>query len=244
MASKTQSTASDRTPETIDALEFAQNLILAYTSNTIYVNGCFGASFDVERAVRKYAVKTKNSYNKEHAEEIKATAGKHYFGFDCISLIKSVGWWEWSADSSKLYGGAVYKARNMPDCSVHAMMRDHCYTNHDLEKTSQIPWLGFVATKSWDHIAVHIGGNNVLEATRYGDAKVRRAHIKGMPYVRESDRLLPVRTFDLYALCKYINYANVAQITSCDGLITYTAAAAFEGSGEYPMTVEQYFPSK
>ena len=40
--------------------------------------------------------------------------GKHYFGFDCVCLIKSL-LWGWNGNEKLPHGGAVYESRGLYD---------------------------------------------------------------------------------------------------------------------------------
>lgn len=210
-------------PKKIKAWEWYKTLELAASSKTIYINGCFGASLDIPKNVTRY---TKSGYNLEHADEIKAAAASgHCFGFDCIGYVRSTGWWGWCGDSSKLYGGATYKNNGMPDCSVHAFIRDFCKKGVDIEKgkTKTVPFLALLYDKDWSHIAVSIGNGIALEATRYGDKPgVRYVYIKNVdhPLIKKLD----TRHYDAYAICKFVDYKGLWQAIDADGVMSILTA--------------------
>jgi hypothetical protein len=209
-------------PLKINAWDFFQKLNLALSSRTVYVNGCFGASLDIPKNLIRY---TKTGYNLEHKAEILAAAAEgHCFGFDCIGLVKSVGWWGWTGDSTKLYGGAAYKTNGMPDCSVHKMIRDYCKKGFEIKKDMDIPFLALLYDEDWSHIAVSIGNGFAIEATRYGDKPgVRKTYIKNAkhPLIVQD---VPSRHYDAYAICKYINYKGIWKAVDAHGVMTVLTA--------------------
>lgn len=209
-------------PDKIDAWQFYRTLERAISCNTTYVNGCFGASLDLPKNLTRY---TKAGWNKEHAEQIKAAAAKgHCFGFDCVGLVKSCGWWGWIGDPKALYGGAVYKAHNMPDCSVHAIIRDYCKKGVNIDKKNmEIPFLALLYDLDWSHIAVSIGNGIAIEATRYGDVPgVRYTYIANAahPLVKK----IPTRHYDAYAICNYIDYSKIWKAVDANGILTVLQA--------------------
>lgn len=205
------------TPKTIKAWDLFKNLELAVHSNTTYVNGCFGASLDLPKNLTRY---TKAGWNLENKDQILAAAATgNCFGFDCIGLIKSVGWWGWYADPNALYGGAVYKANDMPDCSVHAFVRDYCEKGQDIKTTSDIPFLAVLYNKDWSHIAIHIGNGIAIEATRYGRKPgVRYAYVYGVrhPLIKS----IETRRYDAFATCKLIDYSELWKAVDAHGVMS------------------------
>lgn len=222
-------------PLKVKAWDFFQTLNLALSSRTVYVNGCFGASLDIPKNLIRY---TKTGYNLEHKAEILAAAAEgHCFGFDCIELVKTTGWWGWKADPTKLYGGAAYKTNGMPDCSVHAMIRDYCWKGVDIKPGTDVPFLAFLYDKDWSHIAVSIGNGFAIEATRYGDKPgVRKTYIKHAkhPLIQKN---VPVREYDAYAICRLVDYSGVWKAIDADGVMTVLTAVP---NITPPVTVEEF----
>lgn len=228
------------TPNVISALAFRDRMEISLNSNTVYAVGGFGASLDFEKNLTRY---TKSGYNKEHADEIRAAAAKgNCFAFDCICWLKSVGWWDWYGDPSKLYGGAVYKKNGMPDCSVHAMIRDYCSDHTTIKSTTKdVPFLAFLYMTDWSHIAVSLSNGIAMEATRYGkNPGVRLVRIDGLPCpLPSSSRPKETRKFDRFARCDYIDYSNVLQCLDAENR-KYYFAKDLASDWRFPATVTQF----
>lgn len=202
-------------PDVVNAYDFYQKINLALKTNTTYAVGTFGSSLDIQRNLTRI---TKSGWNKEHKDQIYEDAAKgHCFAFDCIGFVKSIGWWGWDADPSRTYGSAVYKSAGMPDISVNGFFRDLCYEKHSISNVEPIPILSFCGVNDNSHIAISLGNNVVVEATRYGTHNVRLARIKGKPVPR-CYQDLPERTFNFYALCKYVSFDGCWQLSDANGV--------------------------
>lgn len=102
------------------AAELARRAIdVAKNHKTLYVMGCFGAPMNEKNKARYRA---NHSYNKAaDRQAMISAASADTFGFDCVCLIKGL-LWGWSGDASKIYGGASYKANNVPDIGADSMI--------------------------------------------------------------------------------------------------------------------------
>lgn len=132
---------------------------------TLYVMGCFGAPMTQKNKARY----TKNhSYNKQ-AERTKMinAATEDTFGFDCVCLIKGI-LWGWCGDVSKTYGGASYKANNVPDIGADSMIKKCSDLSTDFTKIEigEAVWME-------GHIGVYIGDGLAVECTPKWDNKVQ-----------------------------------------------------------------------
>lgn len=211
-------TTKKETPKTISGYDLFQVLQLALASNTTYATGTFGSSLNIAKNLTRIT-KDPDSWNGQHKDQIYADAEKgDCFAFDCIGLVKSAGWWGWSADPSKTYGGAKYED-GMPDVSVHAFFRDYCDERKKISSVDEVPILTFCGLNDWSHIAVSVGGNLVIEATRYGTHRVRLARIKGKTVSARKYMDLPERAFDFYAYCKYVDLTDLWKVTDATGKI-------------------------
>lgn len=180
------------------ATSFLVKLNSALASHNVYVNGGFGVSLKGAQLTR---YTTNNTYNKEHAQEIKAEASKPpCFGFDCIGLIKAI-LWGWSGDFSKTYGGAVYQSNGVNDISADAFFKK-CKNIRKIKDIKSIR-PGEILHNSEPHVAVYIGDGIALESTRYGGAKIRLINIEGFPIQHKE---LPVRAFDEVGESTFIEY--------------------------------------
>lgn len=193
-------------PNVIDAYDMLYWALRALDANTTYAVGTFGSSLDYKGNLERI---TRTGWNEEHKAQITEDAkGGNCFAFDCIGLVKGTGWWGWEGDPSMRYGGAAYKGNRMADVSVHAFFRDLCYPRQPIKKGSMVPIGTYCGLNDWSHIAISIGNNVVVEATRYGTHNVRLARIEGLPTLGIYQKL-PVRSFDFFAYCKYVDFDEV-----------------------------------
>lgn len=130
---------------------------VAKNNKTLYVMGCFGAPMTASNKKRY----TKNhSYNKKAARTAKINAAtSDTFGFDCVNLIKGL-LWGWSGNTSKTYGGAVYKSNDVPDVSADGMIGKCTEVSTDF---SNIQAGEFLWMKG--HCGVYIGNGLAVEST-------------------------------------------------------------------------------
>lgn len=127
---------------------------------TLYVMGCFGAPLTGANVAR---YQNNHSYNKAATRiaMIKVAADKNppVFGFDCVNLIKGIGW-GWTGDSSKTYGGATYATNGIPDTNADGMIGQCKEVSTDFSKLKigSAVWLS-------GHIGVYIGDGLVVESS-------------------------------------------------------------------------------
>lgn len=129
----------------------------ALNHKTLYVMGCFGAPMT---AYNKARYTQNHDYNKkpERTAMINA-ATEDTFGFDCVCLIKGL-LWGWSADKSKVYGGASYASNGVPDLGADTMINVCTGVSTDFSKIEP----GEVVWKS-GHIGIYIGDGLAVECT-------------------------------------------------------------------------------
>lgn len=124
---------------------------------TLYVMGCFGAPMTQTNKARYCK---NHSYNKkaERTAMIQA-ATEDTFGFDCVCLIKGI-LWGWSGDVSKTYGGAVYKANDVPDIGADSMIKvcKDISTDFSNIEVGEAVWME-------GHIGVYVGDGLAVECT-------------------------------------------------------------------------------
>lgn len=130
---------------------------IATNYRTLYIMGCFGAPM-TDANKQRYC--SNHDYNKktERTAMIQA-ASADTFGFDCVCLIKGI-LWGWNGDTSKSYGGAVYKANNVPDINANAMINVCSDISTDFSKIEigEVVWME-------GHIGVYIGDGLAVECT-------------------------------------------------------------------------------
>ena len=98
--------------------EFILTLADLCKVNTCYATGAFGAVVDLYNNRTRYAKNTKNKDVKAAIED--APAGT--FLFDCINLGKSL-LWGFNFDTTMRYGGANYKANDVPEFGVKSVKK-------------------------------------------------------------------------------------------------------------------------
>lgn len=130
---------------------------VAQNYKTLYVLGCFGAPLN---AKNKERYSSNVEYNRQPARTAKIKAAyADTFGFDCVCLIKAL-LWGWNGDKSANYGGAVYKANNVPDIGADKMILECSNVSTDFSKieVGEVVWMS-------GHIGVYIGGGLAVEST-------------------------------------------------------------------------------
>ena len=124
---------------------------------TLYVMGCFGAPMT---AANKKRYIDHHPYNKQPARvKLINAASADTFGFDCVCLIKGV-LWGWSGDKSKIYGGAKYATKGVPDVDANTMINLCSEVSTDFSKIE-------IGEAVWTngHIGVYIGNGLAVECT-------------------------------------------------------------------------------
>ena len=133
---------------------------------TVYVYGAFGAQVTTGLLGSK-AKQYPGFYTAAKKAQLAKFAGKGYWGFDCVNLIKSV-LWGWSADKTKTNGGAKYKANGVPDTNADGMIKlcSNVTTNFSKIEVGEAVWCS-------GHIGVYIGNGLAVECTPAWKNKVQ-----------------------------------------------------------------------
>lgn len=138
---------------------------IATNYKTLYVMGCFGAPMTTANKKRYI---DHHPYNKQ-ASRVKLinAASADTFGFDCVCLIKGV-LWGWSGDKSKIYGGAKYATKGVPDVNADMMINlcSEVSTNFSKIEVGEAVWTN-------GHIGVYIGNGLAVECTPAWKNKVQ-----------------------------------------------------------------------
>lgn len=143
---------------------FLEQLMKAYNSKTLYVRGGFGAPLNAKNKTR---YTTNYAYNQTpKVKESIMNASADTFAFDCVNLIKGV-LWGWDANKNLTYGGAKYKANDVPDVSADGMIKLCKDVSTDFKniKVGEAVWMP-------GHIGVYIGDGEVIECTAAWENKV------------------------------------------------------------------------
>ena len=164
---------------------FIQRLETEVACKTLYVKGGFGLRLDAKgkkRAIDSYA------YNAKRADKINAMPNNS-FGFDCIGTIKGA-FWGFTGDTSKVYGGAIYKSNDVPDVNELGMFK-LCYdVSTDFSNIQRGEYLYMKG-----HCGTYIGSGRVIESTPAGKDGVqitdisfqKWTHHAKIPFVKYED---------------------------------------------------------
>ena len=136
--------------------------ILFEKQPTVYVNGAFGAVAN-DSNKKRY----KNAQNITRWTKIQ-NCPKNGFFADCCGLVKGI-LWGWNADTSKIYGGAVYKSNGVPDVNENGLL-DNCYdvsTDFSHISDGELVWMK-------GHCGIYIGDGIVIESTPAWDCGVQK----------------------------------------------------------------------
>lgn len=140
------------------ASEFVAKLKnIAENYKTLYVMGCFGAPMT---AANKKRYIGHHSYNQQPSRvRLINAASADTFGFDCVCLIKGV-LWGWNGDKNKIYGGAKYATKGVPDVDANAMIKlcSEISTDFTGIEVGEAVWTD-------GHIGVYIGDGLAVECT-------------------------------------------------------------------------------
>ena len=142
--------------------EFIRRVLQAEASPSCYVRGAFGAVAN-DTNKKRY----KNALNITRFKKIDATPSNGFF-WDCSGLSKGI-FWGWNGDTSKIYGGAVYKSNGVPDyndASLLPMLRD-VSTDFSHIVPGETVWIK-------GHVGIYVGDGVVVESTTDWECKVQK----------------------------------------------------------------------
>ena len=145
---------------------------VALNHKTLYVMGCFGAPMN-EKNKKRYT--TNHSYNKKSSRTKKINAASaDTFGFDCVCLIKGL-LWGWDGDTTKVYGGSVYKSNDVPDIGANSIIKKCSGISTDFSKIQ----IGELLWKE-GHVGIYIGDGFGVECTPAWEDKVQITAVKNI----------------------------------------------------------------
>ena len=137
--------------------EFLSKMRLAASVKSLYIKGCFGAPLN-DTNKKRYT--QNNEYNKRADRVAKIMAASaDTFGSDCCGIIKAC-LWNFSADPTKRYGGAEYKANGVPDVGADGMIKACKDATTDFSKIEpgMLVWMS-------GHVGIYVGNGQVIEST-------------------------------------------------------------------------------
>lgn len=179
--------------------DFMNSLEKALNSNTCYLQGGFGQRLWVpDWYNQNYDWNKKNAY----IINLHKNPNEKCYGFDCICLIKGA-LWNFSADTSKEYGGAKYQSNCVPDTTVSAFASSCPDYSTDFSKDLDVGEILFYDKKG-SHAGVYIGDGNVIESTPAWACGVQKTRLSGLP----NPEKLPVRKWYAHGHTSYIDYTK------------------------------------
>lgn len=176
--------------------EFIHMLHVAEQSKTLYVMGCFGAPMNDKNKAR---YKNNHAYNKQKSRQAMIdNATPDTFGFDCVNLIKGI-LWGWSANVNLTYGGATYKANDVPDVSADGFIKLCKNVSKDFSniKVGEAVWMS-------GHIGVYIGDAKVIECTPSFENRVQITNITNVAKIDGMNQ----RKWTKHGIIPYLEYAS------------------------------------
>lgn len=176
----------------IEFLAKLQTVVKNY--KTVYMLGCFGAPV-TKKLISGKAKQLPSWYTTQKQADLKKLINKGYFAFDCVNLIKGI-LWGWTGDSSKTYGGAVYKSNEVPDTNANGMIAKCLSISTDLGyiEVGETVWMP-------GHIGVYIGNGKVIECTPKWANSVQVTNLKDRGWVKHGK--LPYIVYEKVEPLKY-----------------------------------------
>lgn len=145
---------------------------VAENYKTLYVMGCFGAP--MTKANKKRYIEH-HPYNQSASRQKMINAATDdTFGFDCVNLIKGI-LWGWNGDKSKMYGGAKYAVKGVPDTNANGMIKlcRDVTTDFGSVEIGEALWCS-------GHIGVYIGDGLGVECTPAWKNRVQITAVSNM----------------------------------------------------------------
>lgn len=183
---------------------------VAQNYKTLYVLGAFGWPMTAKNKTR--ALNHSNSrarvYNSKTARKVKINAaGPDTFGFDCVCMIKAL-LWGWNGNQAKTYGGAVYKANDVPDIGADQMISACSGVSTDFSTIEVGEAVWFTG-----HIGVYIGDGLAVECTpRWKDGvQITAVHNIGKKTGYNG------RKWTKHGKLPYVTYTGAAEKTDEEG---------------------------
>lgn len=195
-------------------LDFLEKLNLALYSNTVYAYGGFGFPLNESNKTRLLNNK-KNANEKRIRDGIKG-GNKNTFAFDCVCLPKGI-LWGWNGDPNRIYGGADYNSKGVPDINSDVMTSAKHLVSMSTD-FSKIEVGAFVGMEG--HMGIYIGNGDVIECTPKWNGGVQKRKLTDRKWLRHGRSI-------------YIDYSDTQtdDIANLDiGDIVYIQGALFTSS--------------
>lgn len=134
---------------------------IAENCHTVYLMGTFGAPLS-DALITQKARQYPNYYSAGRQSYLRGITVNRPWAFDCVGLIKGI-LWGWEGDGNKSFGGAVYRANEVPDISANTMAKRCLERSASLEEI-----LPGEAVYMNGHIGIYVGDGTVVESTLTG----------------------------------------------------------------------------
>ena len=199
------------------ANDFIARAKQAEASKTLYVMGGFGAPLNdkmKQRCINAYAYNRKPKV-KESIEKASADT----FAFDCINLIKGI-LWGWCADTTKIYGGAVYASNGVPDTNEKGMILKCSDISTDFKKIVPGEMLYMQG-----HAGIYIGNGLAIESTPAWQNKVQISAVLNIGIKVK----YPAREWQSHGKLPWIDYNNQPAPEPAPSDLTFSFKQIYEG---------------
>lgn len=163
---------------------------IANNHKTLYVMGCFGAPLTSANKIR---YTNNHEYNrKNNRSAMIKNSSADTFGFDCVGLIKGV-LWGWNGATDKIYGGAEYASKGVPDINADTMIAKCSTISTDFStiEIGEAVWIP-------GHIGVYIGDGKVVECS---------------PQWKNGVQITSKRKWQKHGKLPYITYSSKGEAT-------------------------------
>ena len=142
--------------------EFVAKLLdIANNYKTVYMMGTFGAPVS-ESLIAQKTKQYPDYYSAGRRNLLKGHIPLGAWGFDCVGLIKGV-LWGWIGDRTVSFGGAKYRANNVPDICANTMAKRCLNCSETMEQI--LPGEAVYMNR---HIGIYVGNGKVVESTLIG----------------------------------------------------------------------------
>lgn len=194
------------------AEDFIKKARLADSVKTLYVMGGFGAplnDYNKNRYINNY------DYNKNpvRAAMIR-NASADTFAFDCICLLKGI-LWGWNADTTAIYGGAVYCSNGVPDIGPDTMI-GMCDGGGSVDFSDIIPGEMLFLP---GHAGIYIGDGLAIESTPAWDNGVQ---ITCVGNISKKGKYF-YRVWNKHGKLPWIDYSKNPSPKPSDSTFTFTS---------------------
>ena len=182
--------------------DFINGVLLILKQRTSYASGGFGASVgNFPDQLERYC---KNSPDLASLLR-KRAATPPLFVFDCVGVVKSA-LWHFTGEPSRVYGGAVYKADNVPDFGTNII--DKCSdvsTDFSRIQIGELLWLS-------GHVGVYIGNGYAIECTTAWDCNVQKTVVLNIRKAQSGEH---GRTWTKHGKLPYVEYEPEKPVITC-----------------------------